>query len=427
MYIAQDSILMGFLSPTDEKSRVDELIRQATQHHHQFQNEMSRRYAEEALQIATRIDYRQGIAEARLYIGIYYMVNENFEEAHKHFSISLELSEKIRNQALKVRCLGNIGNLQYRAKNYTEAKKSYERSLKLSILLKDKRTTAIGWQSIGNIHYSAGELQKAEKAFTKAQALAEEISDHNVLSFTTLAQGVLCSERNDHSKAFEHYREALRLGQESGNVTIIISAYKSMAQSCSLMGNVEEAIIHLETALALAEKSNLKYSISDLYHSLSEQHEKAGNVLPAYEYYDRYVLLRDVIYNEESNVKITEMQSLYELELKKKEAEIIRIKTEELQVAKDETERAFQKLREAQRGLIDIEKRNMALVMAVTANHEINQPLMIIKGNLELLEFTLADHMSGTIQKHFERINESIDRMEEILIRYDSIEQEPTD
>jgi tetratricopeptide (TPR) repeat protein len=423
MYLAQESVLMGFLSPTDEKSRVDELIRLAAQHQQQFQSELSRRYAEEGLQLAQRIDYRQGIAEARLYIGLFYLGNENFEEAHKHFSASLELAEKTRNQRLKLRCLGNLGNLQYRTHQYDEALKHYNRSLKLSILLKDQRTTAISYQSLGNVHYSQDNLVKAEKAFNKAYEMAEQLNDRNILSYAVLSKGVLMAHRNEISKAFELFREALRIGQELGNISMIVSVYKAMAENCSHIGNFDEAVLHLETALALAERANLKYSISNLYLELSGLHEKGGRHLDAYDYYEKYVLLRDVIYNEESNVKLSEMQTLYELELKKKEAEIIRIRTEELQTAKDEAERAFQKLREAQRSLIDMEKKNLELVMAVTANHEINQPLMILKGNLELLEATLGDKMTDALQKNFTRVNESIDRMEEILVRYDTIEQ----
>lgn len=49
----------------------------------------------------------------------------------------------------------------------------------------------------------------------------------------------------------------------------------------------------------------------------------------------------------------------------------------------------FTEINRTHNRLLDLEKRDSALAMAVTANHEMNQPLMILQGSLDLLRMSL--------------------------------------
>ncbi|MEA1972951.1 MAG: PAS domain S-box protein, partial [Candidatus Cloacimonadota bacterium] len=59
--------------------------------------------------------------------------------------------------------------------------------------------------------------------------------------------------------------------------------------------------------------------------------------------------------------------------------------------------------------ILELEKRNSAMAMAVTANHELNQPLMVISGNLDMIVLTSDDSFIDKHSKRIEKINESID------------------
>ncbi len=69
--------------------------------------------------------------------------------------------------------------------------------------------------------------------------------------------------------------------------------------------------------------------------------------------------------------------------------------------------------------LQDMEKKNSALAMAVTANHELNQPLTVLQGNIEMLYFSIAEP-NGKQERYQKRITESIDKMSDILSKYRS-------
>jgi len=74
----------------------------------------------------------------------------------------------------------------------------------------------------------------------------------------------------------------------------------------------------------------------------------------------------------------------------------------------------------AEKKLIEAEQRNTALAMAITANHEINQPLMMISGNLEFIQAVCNKDL--ICEKYIKRIQEAVNRIDMILKRMRDIE-----
>ncbi len=83
--------------------------------------------------------------------------------------------------------------------------------------------------------------------------------------------------------------------------------------------------------------------------------------------------------------------------------------------------RSYLRLKELHDRNMMIEKKNTALAMAVTANHEMNQPLMIVKGNVELFRLHLEQVCQDPDRKtehYMRKIEEATQRMVEILDRF---------
>lgn len=81
--------------------------------------------------------------------------------------------------------------------------------------------------------------------------------------------------------------------------------------------------------------------------------------------------------------------------------------------------RSFHDLRESQEKILKLEQLNTILAMAGTANHDINQPLTVISGNLYLLEESIErQKLSSSQIKYIQEIKKSINRIKEILEQY---------
>lgn len=78
-------------------------------------------------------------------------------------------------------------------------------------------------------------------------------------------------------------------------------------------------------------------------------------------------------------------------------------------------------LRRSQRRLLDLERKNSVLAMVVTTNHELNQPLAVLNGNIFLLteSFREAGIILNEKQRNYlDKINASAKKMESILVKY---------
>jgi len=80
----------------------------------------------------------------------------------------------------------------------------------------------------------------------------------------------------------------------------------------------------------------------------------------------------------------------------------------------------MEELNKTQTELIKLEKKNSVIAMAVTANHEINQPLMCIRGNLDLLSLHIEKRqlLDSETEKYLTKLNEAVTKISQILTKF---------
>ena len=76
-------------------------------------------------------------------------------------------------------------------------------------------------------------------------------------------------------------------------------------------------------------------------------------------------------------------------------------------------------LKRTREEIIQLEKKNAVLAAAVTANHEINQPLTVLQGNFDLLRQSLEQQdLTDKQQRFLARIQESMEKIAAILKKF---------
>jgi signal transduction histidine kinase len=176
------------------------------------------------------------------------------------------------------------------------------------------------------------------------------------------------------------------------------------------------------------------------------------------QYYKKYTSLKESLFNETKHLQIEEMQTKYESEKKENEIALLK-KNNEIQnlekvlllitlvlvfviiiilyirfrqklkmnrilkQQKEELEEAYNNLKIVNDKLLDLERKNTVMAMAVTANHEIKQPLTVLRGNLELLTNKIDPELLADKQKKYiDKINKAIEKIVRILDRYQQLD-----
>lgn len=83
---------------------------------------------------------------------------------------------------------------------------------------------------------------------------------------------------------------------------------------------------------------------------------------------------------------------------------------------KEELEKSLHLLQKSQKELVEMEKKNAIMAMAITTNHELNQPLTVIQGYIELLRQSLLPSEASELQqKYLSRIDIAFKKMIKIM------------
>jgi len=105
----------------------------------------------------------------------------------------------------------------------------------------------------------------------------------------------------------------------------------------------------------------------------------------------------------------------YTLQLESKN-QVITDQKEQLTETLSKLETSYKDLKNSQKQLIELERKNSILAMAVTANHELNQPLTVIKGYISMIENSIVPElMTKKQRKYFQKIELSFERINIIL------------
>ncbi len=84
---------------------------------------------------------------------------------------------------------------------------------------------------------------------------------------------------------------------------------------------------------------------------------------------------------------------------------------------------AYMQLKESQDKIMELERKHTAMALAVTANHELNQPLMVLQGNLEMLLHNLSEEIkTPKINKFSDNIFEALNRIHLVLEKLKKVE-----
>ncbi|MCK5055276.1 MAG: response regulator [Candidatus Aminicenantes bacterium] len=103
----------------------------------------------------------------------------------------------------------------------------------------------------------------------------------------------------------------------------------------------------------------------------------------------------------------------------KKSIDMIRDYNHQLSEIVEDIKKSYRELRDSQHERINEEKRDAVKAMVVTANHEINQPLTMIQGYVDLLKQSMNSQSQSVAQKKYlDGIERAFERIMIILERF---------
>ncbi len=384
--------------------------------------EKAKIYTDQLLHIAERLQKNELIKEAHFYYGRIYVNFCEYEKALSHYYESMILQKELNDQYGITNIDIEIGNLFYKSNDINRALEHFEQALNRAETNHLEELTGYVLNNLALISFDTKDYDKTLEYLFKALDILK-VSDYTLQNATCLLNiGETYLNKKEYSVSKEYIDQSISLFEQLQDSSGICYSCIIKGSYLTEIGAYSEAEKCYQQAYQIALEIDRKDQLVSVYKKLSDFYLIQKDYMNAYEYQKLFLELSNKLFSEENQLKIAKLESIYKVEIKQKEAEIFRLKTEELQKAVNEAETAYKKLEEMQEQMISIEKKNAVLAMAVTANHEINQPLMIIRAAKDLLQINLEDCVTCKDIKLFQKMDNAIQRIQSILSSFSELD-----
>ncbi len=337
------------------------------------------KYAEEAKDISTKINYQNGKAKSLNLIGIYYDEKSDFNKALKCYKEALKIYEKLNDRRGISQIYNNLGVLCRYQGDYPKALEYYQKSLKIDEEFNDKKKISYSYNNIGIIYFYQGDYPKSLEYYQKSLKIDEERGDKNGVSYSLNNIGIIYEYQNNYPDALAYYKKSLKIKEELADKSGMATGYYNIGTIYKYQNNYPKAYEcyqkSLEVSLKIEKKTTETFSyngLASLYLAQNKEKEaynyskkayelakkignaelikessellaKSSNALgyysEAYKFHVIFKAMNDSLYNEENIKKITGLEFQYKYDKEKKIAKIEQQKKDAVLIEKEKRQK----------------------------------------------------------------------------------------
>lgn len=276
------------------------------------------------LPIARRNNYVGEIERLLNLIAVAHSYKAEYDKALAYHLESLELRKKHEGDFLVSISLNNLGVVHYKMKNYRRALGYFLESLRLC-----SSEHAGQVPNVDNNYYSSGlayinanislcysflnDVKNAEQYVKKAHGTCEGGCSNGSMISVLYAYGVVYLKSGDLEMASAKFLKSLSLARESLNRRFVLDnlIYLSeIAITKNELGQAEEYLMEAEPLFG--DSVPFSSELIKVYHQLFQLHSRLGNYRKVAYFQNKYIQLKDSVFNEELATNLMKVDAEYQ-------------------------------------------------------------------------------------------------------------------
>jgi len=250
-----------------------------------------KKYAEEARELAEKINFRPGHGRALNSLGnIYYQMGE-YRVALQFHKNALAVREKLKNKSEIAGSLNNIGNCYNNTSKYDSALIYYKKCAAIDSLLGDKYGLSADYNNIGNAYGRMSDYEKALSFLITSVKMKQEIGDKYGESQGLMNVGTIYKLSGQFEKARNYYVDAMKLTLEIDDKYGLAYVYNNIGALYFNEKKNDSARKYFDLALALTKELEDKTGMANAYANLGKLNRELGQTNEALGYFDKALAL----------------------------------------------------------------------------------------------------------------------------------------
>jgi len=283
-------------------------------------------YTREALNLATEIGDKRGMAAAYNNLGVAYRNYGALDKALQYYIKALHLYEELGNKEGIAGSKSNIATVYTMKKDYGLAMKYFNEAHALFLELNDPAKIIASLNNLGNLNSEMQLFEKAMKYFSESWQLSTQTG--KPFADPLINIGSVYFRQGNYQRAIENYLKALEMERQANNRLSMLNIISNIGIAYTRAGQPKAAQPYLEEAFRLARELQAFTGLPELLRSMAINQYRNGNPKEAFEIMLRYDSAREQIYGEESSRAISRLELALALNEKEKEYELLKQQAE---------------------------------------------------------------------------------------------------
>jgi serine phosphatase RsbU (regulator of sigma subunit) len=267
---------------------------------------------QEELERAREKKYKKWEAKALNTIGASFQIKGDYLKAIDFYQQSLKIREQLGDKQGVSASLSNIGSIYLNIGEMKKALDYLHRSLPLFIAIKNKQGEASALNNIGIIYNIQKDFPKALVYNQRSLHTYEEIGDKQGIAAANANLGNMCSDMGDYEKALEYQLKSLKLSQEIGDKQGTSTTMSNIGKSYMKQKKYALALEYLEKGKKIAVETEDQSSEKEAMFVMYETYKALKQSDKALKCYERYIVIRDTLFRQETQREITRKELQYE-------------------------------------------------------------------------------------------------------------------
>jgi len=280
-------------------------------------------YAEEALELAQRINYPAGEAESNRLLGITYLIEKPNAQALRYLAFSLSYFQKVGNHILEIKTLQNIARYYIIQKDYDLVNSYLDEALTASQNIGNKELQASTHVLYADFYLEKKEFKKAGKELNQAQNLAGNFINDNFQYSLDIEKIKVLLDQKQYTNAQPILDNALKFYNQKGDILNLFYVHELLGQNFLDQNQFDLARIHFEDCIELSHQYESSNLLSRTLKNQSKLDSMKGDYKMALRHYSQYMKLKDSLNRSESDRQAILFESRFANERKSKENQIL--------------------------------------------------------------------------------------------------------
>ena len=352
--------------------------------------DLAQSQALEAIEMCEQIGMRSGLA--LIAMGMAQMRVGDCAEGLQYLLQAVKVSHQLGNKWDEAQAFKGLGVLYTFIEDYTQAIAYHEQSLQLYLKLSDQFELVSSFLNLGYVLSCTGQYEDSLAFNLKAVELADKLGgkkDQQCLALLNMGHTFLVL--GQATEALNHFTQASALVQSTHDKRIQSYTLLGLGKLYTQQKDFDQAERCLQQAWKMAKVTQDKNNLCKCHQALSALYEQHGDETLALVHYKQYHQIKETVFNTTTNNKLKVLEVVHQADTARKEAELLRVKNQELEYEIIERKRMeaalYQAQQEAETAQEAAEQANQAKsTFLANMSHELRTPLNGILGYTQILK-----------------------------------------